>query len=662
MAASGSRQAGLVLAASLLVVAPAAAHGGTYYGPGSSVPTGYPMGPSAPTGPVSTGGPSGAAAGPSTPTPNQDSTSWQTWWALNRAGYLELRAALQQAALSTRGDDAFFGLSTSARRAARPTTASLRDRVRPVLLAAVARERNPDVLTGALLALAKLGDEATDPEGTIRVALKGFVGSANQEVAETATVGLGVLGDPGAAAWLASLVRDDATARRELVQGPVPTRTRAFAAYALGLLGLRRPNPDLRRLCAQALCPVLDEEKGTQDVRVGAVLALGLLPVSPERLPRSSAVTASVPAASRADEIGWLLRRFEDPQTSDVVRAPIPVSLARLLHESERDLAEPVTAKLLSLLERDARNSAAIQQSAVTALGLLGDNDEDPLDRRVAETLRSATGRADGYARRLAFIALARTGSREGAAGGRDVGLRNARTFLIGELASEDGSARPWAGLALGILEHARHRLGEDASSESTSALRATLAKRDGPNEAGAYCIALGLCRDSAARERIEALATRTSDDDLQASACLALGLIGESASIEPLRRVVAASRNRPIVLRDACIALGLLGDHELVPTLAAWLREAPNLGQLSATATALGWIGDQRAIEPLCAIVESSQAPDRVRAFAAVALGLLGEKDQLPWNAIYARDAVWWLAPATFYDPLNGSGIVDLL
>ncbi len=156
--------------------------------------------------------------------------------------------------------------------------------------------------------------------------------------------------------------------------------------------------------------------------------------------------------------------------------------------------------------------------------------------------------------------------------------------------------------------------------------------------------------------------ATRTSDDDLQASACLALGLIGESASIEPLRRVVAASRNRPIVLRDACIALGLLGDHELVPTLAAWLREAPNLGQLSATATALGWIGDQRAIEPLCAIVESSQAPDRVRAFAAVALGLLGEKDQLPWNAVYARDAVWWLAPATFYDPLNGSGIVDLL
>lgn len=663
MAAGWKQRASQVLVATFVTLNQAGAHGGTYYGPGSPVPTGYPMGPGAPTGPVSTGSPSGATASTGTPTPTNDSTSWQTWWALNRAGYLELRATLQQAANATGGDDAFFGLGAAYARDARPTLTALRDRVRPVLLAALARERNPDVLTGVLLALAKLGDEKTDPDATIRTALRGYLGHSNQEVAETATVGLGILGDAGAAPWLAALVRDDEWARRELVGGAVAPRTRAFAAYALGLLGQRRTNPDLRRYCAQALCSSLENDKlGVQDLRVACVLGLGLLPVLPERLVGANAIAASIPAASRADEVAWLLARLADPEASDVVRSPVPVSLARLVHDAPAELANDVEARLLALLDKETRASAAMQQAAVTALGLLGDNDEDPMDRRIAETLRVSTRRAEGYARRLAYIGVARTGAREGASAGRDVGLHNARAFLIGELASENGAARPWAGLALGILEHARHRRGEDPSPETTRALRATLAQRDGPAEAGAYCLALGLCRDAAARESVQAIASRTSDDDLQASACLALGLIGDPASIAPLRQVVASSRHRPIVLRDACIALGLLGDHELVPTLVTWLRDAPNLGQLSATASALGWVGDQRAIEPLCEIVSSSQAPDRARAFAAVALGLIGEKDLLPWNAIYARDSTWWLAPSTLYDPLGGSGILDLL
>ncbi|MBK7877541.1 MAG: HEAT repeat domain-containing protein [Planctomycetes bacterium] len=615
MTAGWMRHAAGVLVATLVSLDQAGAHGGTYYGPGSTVPTGYPMGPTAPTGPVSTGAPSGGSVATGGPSPTNDSTSWQTWWALNRAGYLELRTTLQQAALATGGDDAFFGLNGTFARDTRPTIAALRDRVRPVLLAALQRERNPDVLTGALLALAKVGDEQVDPEGTIRVALRGFLGHSNQEVAESATIGLGILGDAAAAPWLASLLRDDEAARRDFTHGIVPPRTRAFAAYALGLLGQRRANPDLRRYCAQALCTALADEKlGVQDVRVGCVLGLGLLPVLPERLSGGSGLTASVPTASRADQIAWLQKRLDDPQTNDVVRAPLPVSLARLVHDARPELAQDLELRLLALLDRDARTSAAMQQAAVTALGLLGDNDEDPNDRRIAETLRSSTGRAEGYARRLAYIALARTGAREGTTAGRDVGLRNARNFLLGELASENGQVRPWAGLALGILEHARLRLGEDPSPETTSALRATLAKRDGPAEAGAYCLALGLCRDTAAREAVEAIATRTSDDDLQAGACLALGLIGEPASVEPLRRVVAASRHRPIVLRDASIALGLLGDHELVPLLVSWLRDAPNLGQLSATASALGWLGDQRAIEPLCELVATTQAPDRAR------------------------------------------------
>lgn len=268
----------------------------------------------------------------------------------------------------------------------------------------------------------------------------------------------------------------------------------------------------------------------------------------------------------------------------------------------------------------------------------------------------------DALARRLAWIAIGRTGARDGAGAARDEGLQRARAALYAGLETENGLVRPWVALGLGVLEQARSRSGEIVAPDSLRALRGALERHPSPNEAGAYCLALGLCKDVASRERIEREAVRTQDDEFQSQAALALGLLGDRQSIEPLRRIVLEARQRPLVLRDSAIALGLLGDHELVSFLVTWLREASNLGLLSATAGALGWVGDQRAIEPLCALVESREAPDRARAFAAVALGLVCDKDLLPWNAAIARDLNWWLAPATLYDPGSGTGIIDLL
>ncbi|MBI5365196.1 MAG: HEAT repeat domain-containing protein [Planctomycetes bacterium] len=644
------------------------AHGGTYYGPGNNPSTGYPMGPASPTGPTTAGGPSGTGvptgSGPSTGAPGAaDPTSWGTWWGLHRASYLELRRALLRAPVATRDEDAFLGFSGATSNQARASQESIRGRVVPALLAALERERNPDVLSGALLALAKSTDANSDAEGRVAAALRAHLGQTNQEVGESAAIGLGILGAPSAATTLVALLRDDAAARKELGVASIPTRTRAFAGYGLGLLGLRHSNPDIKRFCAQALCTAYEGDVGRgADVRVAAILALGLLPVEPDQLGPPAELGASVPTASRSAEIDWLVRAFAEPRQDEAVRAQIPVSLARHAHGSAPANQDLVHRPLLELLGARTEASAALQQSAATALGLLGDNDEDPFDRRIAEVLRQSTHQGDRYARKLAYIALARVGSREGTVGGRDIGLKNARLFLADELHGDDGQSRPWAALALGVLEHARIRLGETASSETAASLRAALAKHDAPLEAGAYCIALGLCKDASAREAIQPYALRTVDDELQASACLALGMIGATESLAALREVARASRHRPIVLRDACIALGLLGDHELVPVLVGWLRDAPNVGQLSATATALGWVGDQRAIDPLCEMLGSEQVPDRARAFAAVALGLICEKDLLPWNAVYSRDLVWWLAPPTLFDPITGTGILDLL
>src|SRR5262245_7071618 len=169
-----ARRALIGTLAALSLAALAGAHGGVYYGPPSSVPPGGgAAGPGVPTptGPVSAGG----VTGNGSPTANSDDSSWQLWWTLHRDTYMNLRQTLAQNAIAT-ADDAFFGLGGTLARSGggRPTIETLRDRVVPVLLRALEKERNPDVLSGALLALAKIGQASTDPEGRIRAALQRF--------------------------------------------------------------------------------------------------------------------------------------------------------------------------------------------------------------------------------------------------------------------------------------------------------------------------------------------------------------------------------------------------------------------------------------------------------------------------------------------------------
>jgi len=658
-----------ILLAWLTSCAVAWAHGGTYAGPGSGVPGAGPTTPAPqrppgqPAGSTPTAGAPGGAGAANTgfQLAGPDLADWRTWWALQRDTFLNLREALQKNAVTTT-DDAFFGLGGALERGdgARPRLETVRDRVRPVLLAALADERNPDVLSGVLLALGKLGEPRTDPEGRIRPALARHLADGNQEVAESAALSLGVLGDGAAVTLLNSLVRDEASARTLLGGREVPQRTRAFAAYGLGLIGARVGNADVRRYAAQALLHTLAHDTSrSHDLRVAAALGVGLVRIEPEFV--DEAVVNALPSASREHEVRWLTAQFGESSITETVRLHLPVAAARLTHGGRPLARAELVQALLAVLEPESRASDALQQGCLTALGLCGDNDADPLDRRVLETLLRRTREGDALGRRQAWMALARVGARAGANEGREEGTRRVRAALLKGLAEEGALLRPWIALALGVFEHARLQGGALVALESTQALRAALEAHGGPTEAGAYCLALGLCRDTAAAPRILVEARRTQDDELQSQAALALGLLGERSVVEPLRAVALESRHRPIVLRDTAIALGLLGDHELVATLIVWLREASNLGVLSATAGALGWVGDARAVEPLCLMVESDTVPDQVRAFAAVALGLISDKDLLPWNTLIKRDLNLWRAPASLTEPLTATGVIEL-
>ena len=646
----------LVLALAALALAhEARAHGGTYRGPGTGLGPGA-AGPAGPTGPA-TGGPAGGS-GPSTGSDAAaDLTGWQLWWGLNREPYLELRTVL-----ALGGDSRSTGPRDASNVVGgRPSTAQVRERIVPALLAALREERNPDLATAALLALAKCGARVEpSTRANISAALRARLDDANQEVAETAAIALGVLARAADLTLLGDLLTDAPAGRTACGKENVPARTRAFAAYAQGLAGERIENEDYRRWIVHGLVGALSQPgTATRDVPVAALLALGIVPLGAGS-PALDGDGEPSPSSSSAALYDFVADWFSDPRRDTQVRAYAPVTMARLALRAGEERRAACVLALARALESGSTESAVVRQSCVLCIGLVADGDGDVHDVRARALLKLASTEGDRLARRFAWIALAEVGARPGTAGRTSLG--ETRSHLAGLLARGSTPERPWLSLALGIGERAAADRGLPTSTGVHDALQKAIRDHTSPSEAGAHLLAFALSGAPAAgavlMERVRGLA----DDESRAHGALALGLARATGSIEMLRRIVLESRYKPRLLRESAIALGLLGDRSLTPQLVEMLRDARGLSALSSVATALGFIGDERAVDPLLVIAADSGRDASARAFAIVALGLLGDPAPLPWNMPYALDVNWWVPPATLFDPSTGTGVLDLL
>ncbi|MBL8859524.1 MAG: HEAT repeat domain-containing protein [Planctomycetes bacterium] len=648
---------GSALLAFLFVCAPAWAHGGTYRGPSGS-PT-VPASPSGPSGP-GTGAP-GAGTGPGPSTGGAadaagDLTAWQQWWALNRDEYLELKRALAEGDLVSRSDSFFLGpdgvVSTSP---GPPAADVVRMRIVPTLIDLLAKEKSPDIATAALLALAKIGEG----EGTlVSSALRSKLSSSNQEIAETAALALGVMSANSDASLLVELLHDSVAGRKLVAREEVPVRTRAFAAYALGLIGHDSKNADVRRFCVHHLALALDAEAQApaRDVPVACAMALGIVPLDPILVADSDAPTT----ASRAGQVAHLAKHLSDSKTSEMVRAYAPVSMARLAAR-EPALRAQALAGFVPELGPSSGAGSPLRQSVVNALGLLADADEDAVDVAARAALKKTTVEGDRLARRLALIALARAAARPGEHAGFDKTLDETRAFLLGELARGTTPERPWAALALGILERGVVARGGIASPAVKAALTSALQEHSSPVEAGAYATALGLMGGDVGPVLL-GLLEDARDDQVRSYAAVALGIARVRAGIEPLRKLVRTARYRPGLLREASIGLGLLGDKTVSLELIELLKDAQGLSAQGSIATALGYVGDARAVDPLLAVALDTLRTNGSRAFAVVALGLICDRRPLPWNTVYAADANYWIPPTTLFDPVASAGVLDIL
>ncbi len=628
------------------------AHGGQYRGvvvPNQPAPPPPSGNPSTPPGLRPAPGPGirGVTPGPGTGTPLEANpiTEWHTWWEFNKDPYVQARG-LDKAGPETGSDDFYLGVRRAVDRidTLAPTDDDKQKLIVPVLVALLEEERNRDVQSACLVALGKVGRDVPGdaPGGGLEALLSARISRGDQEVRETAVLALGIAGRVQALPLLAGLLRDDAVGRKLEGRDNVADRTRAFAAYALGLLAHRSEDAAVDQEIADLLFSVLrDQEQDDRELRCAAINGLGIL--------------GNGDSSGAGKFLLWRTVEFlldyhgKDLGRSDeLVQAHAPIAIGRLLGRGDSSLHQRCKQRFADELLARKRRSVAILQSDAIALGMLALPTKD--DEEFVAALRSTY--EDGHdrlARSFALMAMGRIG-------GADNKAWLLRAYERGNKSTE----RPWIALALGMWAACGN---EDERGDATIVRRLTDDLQDSSNRntTSALAVAVGLTRHPLAFEPLsETLRTSEANEQVAGYCAVALGLLGDRNAVPMLSQLLARSERRQFLLPQTALALGMLGDRQANEQLVAMMKKSQSVTSLAALARAIGQIGDRRAIEPLCAILDDRETTKLGRAFVAAALGGVGDKDLLPWNLPLGVDCNY----ATGMDTLtNGqTGVLDIL
>ena len=446
-----------------------------------------------------------------------------------------------------------------------------------------------DTRAAAVIALGKCGmpDDLAE--------IKSVLGDRDKRVRESAALAMGILGNKEAIPELIAIMENRASAKQTLREGgEVLPRTRAFAAMALGLIGARTNVSDTP--ARSALVAMMNDREATKaqvDLVVGPLVALGIM--------------------RDKSAIPQLVNYLQDQKNPVRARSFAAVSLGKL---RDRSAIKPLMKAL--------RNKhATIVQSAAIALGqLLTTQDTEEIHR-----LRMLTSSAKGQPERnFAIMSLGQIGGEEN------------RQFLTKVLLRGKILQRPFASLALGVLFH------NDPSADHRVATGKLLHQQfhatKNPSRLGAYAISLGLMKYDRAGTDILRVLNKGGQASLRQHLAISLGLMGFSDSIADIRDIVKEKGDVDL-RRNAAIALGLLGDRGALPFLREQIAASENTQPvLGAVTRGLGFIGDVSAVPLLTEMVsDQDKYKDNTRAFSAVALGLLGDKDAFPFTTPIAEN-----------------------
>jgi hypothetical protein len=673
-----------VLAFTSIGLAPCFAHGGTYRGPGDTTPRQPATGGGSSSGGGSTGGGLGAASGPSALQPGASAggagtfggaggaglpgglddeggrAAWEVWWQLQRESYLPPRRAPGVLA------DDLSGLERDA---------TSRDVVLPALVEIVGATRSNAVRAAGLIAIARLGSLSRS-RSELRELLEPALVASNQEVAETAAVALGLLGDPAALDLLLETFLGDTAAlrKRGLETSSVSERTRAFAVYGLALLGERTSHVERSRIVS-ALVRWIDEEApraAQAEVSVACVVSLSLLPLPADR--RLAGATLEELAGrpekvdSRDAQIRRLVHALGDRALPYPARVQLPTAIARLAAGMPRGHALRALAirECSARLHESADEGRELQAGCVLALGRLGDAGAGAESERARRTLLETIGhRPDPAIATLAWISLGLASSRPGEGAEPWAALldeRGPRRALSEALRNGRSGDRPAAALGLALLERGAGEEGGPADPRSLALLRDRFAEARTPDVQAAVAIALGLAGESAAAPSLRAELGRASDPSLAGHLSTALGMLRDGAGTKAIEDLVRRSRFQSSLVEPASRALAMLGAARAEDVLLQLLSEAGSGAARAVTLVGLSNAGAKRSVPALLAEARRDKLPEAVRAIAVAALGRIADPRERPWIQAFAESANWLGAAPTLRSPPTGDGLLDLM
>ncbi len=527
-----------------------------------------------------------------------DAGSWEFWWYFNRERFLSLRSRLVDRSTISGSVGALTGRGRRSRTTAtyRPDIASVDGQIVPVLLELLATNEEQDILDSSVLAAARSCRGAT--RDAVLEALVPHLGSRHLSVQSATALAFGAMDHDGVRAILRSLARDDSTGRDLAGGGPVPDLTRSFAALSLGMAG--RASDAL--VLADLVRRLPDRER---ELKLCSIIALGLLGAD-------DAVGTGVQAT--------LLDLLRDKRLDPGIRCHVPTALARADdHGLVPELVDAFT-------DRDA--DRRVQQSVAIALGRLARLDDG---RAVDALLDAVTDARDVHVRHFALVALGEIGARPSEGRGADLRLLRVLDALLRETDGKGGSRidRSWGALGAALLARGR----PETQPRVLDHLRAAYVAEADPAFKGAFAVALGLLEDRASALEVAADFDAVRDLGFRGHAAVALGLLGHEEAATELRDLCTDNATPSPLRVEAALGLGLLADRGAVPLLVRELRTDPPLSVTAGLARALGLIGDDGAVRPLVELAVDDSRTAGSRAFACVALGLLGARRTLPFQ-----------------------------
>ncbi|MAE77394.1 MAG: hypothetical protein CMJ85_11055 [Planctomycetes bacterium] len=659
----------VAISGSLLLPTDLFAHGGQYRGPGDVVPPGGgggggqsgnpggpttpgPGGPTTPTpggpttpGPQTPTGPTGGGsrAGPTTGGPRgvqlgDDLNQWQFWWEFNKDPYLNLKARVRAGSTTTGSDDFLMGrgLKSEASDTLAPSERDLKGLVIPALKKVLDDPAsNRDIVSSCMIALAKIGK---DP--TILALFKKHLSDSDQEQRESAALSMGIAAMQEGVDDLLDMAKDTSNGRK--ISGRrngVDFRTRSFACYGLGLIAHRSRDLAIKRKIWDSMHEILSSKtRVRRDVQIAAVNTVRLLNLD---------ATQEGGKELRDETVKFLLEFIGNDKVFEQIRAHGYQAIAKLM--GRNDTKSTIKNRFLKTL-KTKRQRHWIYQSAVLALGEMATPEDTAACKAIQDYLEKGKNQ---QAKHFCAVALGQIG-----------GPQN-KNFLRTRLIKSRTKTleKPWLAIGLAIMDFKAREADKSREVDSTARdIYEQFRGTKSPIFAAGLAVALGIMQDKDSGDvLLDRMMKYKNQDEAGGYVAVALGLMGFQEAKEDINTLVEKASRRPTLLTQCSIALGLLGDKEIGLKLITRMKEQNTVAVFSALAQALGFIGDRRVLPGLVDQLSNKKLQPLSRAFSAVALGLVGDKEELPWNSKISVDLNYRANVETLTGN-GGTGILDIL